>query len=108
MVPHWDGRPWKPSLLTGAFGDFMSKLDLPRIRSHDLRHGSVSMLIMANVPPKVVSARAGHSTIGITMDIYGHLLPSADAEAASKLDDAFGRPTAGRAAANGREWVERQ
>ena len=86
VVPNWDGRPWKPSLLTGAFRGFMDKLDLPRIRFHDLRHGSLSMLILANVPPKVVSARAGHSTIGITMDIYGHLLPGADAEAASRLD----------------------
>lgn len=86
VVPNSDGRPWKPSLLTGAFGDFMNKLDLPRIRFHDLRHGSLSMLILANVPPKVVSARAGHSTIGITMDVYGHLLPGADAEAASRLD----------------------
>ena len=47
-------------------------------------------LLLRGVPLKVVSARAGHSGIAITADIYGHLLPGADAQAAAKLDDAYG------------------
>jgi integrase len=91
VLPNWDGRPWAPNLLTGAFGDFMKKQeDLPHIRFHDLRHGSISMLLMEGVPFKVVSARAGHSTVGITLDTYGHLLPGADEQAAARLENLMG------------------
>ena len=90
VLPHWDGRPWAPNLLTSAFGDFMDKLDIPRVRFHDLRHGSISMLLMEGVPFKVVSARAGHSTTAITLDVYGHLLPGADEKAAASLDGLMG------------------
>ena len=95
VLPNWDGRPWAPNLLTGAFGDFMKKQEkkqeaLPHIRFHDLRHGSISMLLMEGVPFKVVSARAGHSTVGITLDTYGHLLPGADEQAAAQLESLMG------------------
>ncbi|MFD6442697.1 hypothetical protein ACFWDG_23640 [Peribacillus sp. NPDC060186] len=35
---------------------------------------------------KTISARLGHSKIGITMDLYGHALESADEIAASHFD----------------------
>ena len=90
VFPAEDGRPWAPNLLTGAFCRFVEKQDLPRVRFHDLRHGHITQLLLRGVPLKVVSARAGHSGIAITADIYGHLLPGADAQAAAKLDDAYG------------------
>lgn len=90
VFPSDDGRPWAPNLLTGAFRRFVDKQDLPRVRFHDLRHGHITQLLLRGVPLKVVSARAGHSGIAITADIYGHLLPGADAQAAAKLDDAYG------------------
>jgi integrase len=94
VLPNWDGQPWRPSLLTGAFSAFIRRLDLPRVRFHDLRHGSISMLLMEGVPVKVVSARAGHATTGITQDIYGHLLPGADKQAAALLHDLMAAGTA--------------
>ncbi len=72
------------------FAALVDKQDLPRVRFHDLRHGHITQLLLRGVPLKVVSARAGHSGIAITADIYGHLLPGADAQAAAKLDDAYG------------------
>lgn len=60
VMPNWNGRPWEPNLLTGIFGDFMKGQSLPRIRCHDLRHGINLMLLIAGVPFKEVSARAGH------------------------------------------------
>ncbi|MBN1319454.1 MAG: site-specific integrase [Thermoleophilia bacterium] len=89
VMPNDDGSPWAPNLLTGAFGDTIRKLDLPRVRFHDLRHSHITHLLLRGVPLKVVSARAGHSGIAITGDLYGHLLPGADEEAAAKLDDAY-------------------
>lgn len=40
---------------------------------------------MSNQPMKVVSSRLGHSKIGTTLDIYGHMLKNADQEAAGVL-----------------------
>jgi len=58
----------------------------PRIRFHDLRHTSASLLLAAGVHPKVVQERLGHSQIAITMDTYSHVMPTLGAEAAGKLD----------------------
>lgn len=59
---------------------------LPRMRLHDLRHGYASLLLAQNVHPKVVQEALGHSTIGITMDLYSHVLPTARREIVSRLD----------------------
>jgi integrase len=59
---------------------------LPDIRFHDLRHTSATLLLSAGVHPKIVQERLGHSQIGVTMDIYSHVLPSMQQEAAGKLD----------------------
>ncbi len=53
---------------------------------HDLRHGYASMLLAASVHPKVVQEALGHSSIGVTMDTYSHLLPGMGRDAANKVD----------------------
>lgn len=45
---------------------------------HGLRHYAVSQWIAAELPLKVIQTFAGHATLAITMDTYGHLLPSPD------------------------------
>lgn len=61
---------------------------------HDLRHTHASMLIAAGVPMKVISERLGHSSITITIDLYGHLEPDAAIKAAATVDRImFGAPT---------------
>jgi integrase len=60
---------------------------VPKIRFHDLRHTSAGLLLGANVNAKVVSERLGHSSIGITLDTYSHVLPTMQREAS----DALGR-----------------
>ena len=44
-------------------------------------------LLKAGVHPKVVSERLGHASIGITLDIYSHVLPSMQEEAAERIDE---------------------
>ena len=58
---------------------------------HGLRHTHASHLLVENVHPKVVSERLGHSSIGITLDTYSHLLPSLQEDAARKIDESLGR-----------------
>jgi integrase len=58
----------------------------PDLRVHDLRHTACSLLIQANVHPKVIQRLMGHSSITVTMDTYGHLIGNALEEASIALD----------------------
>ena len=78
-----------PLNLTAAFIAFVRRPGVPRVRFHDLRHTHASQLLKQGVHPKVVSERLGHSTIGITMDVYSHVLPGLQEEAAEKIDAAL-------------------
>ncbi|GAA3736270.1 hypothetical protein GCM10022239_10210 [Leifsonia bigeumensis] len=77
-----DGRELKPRYVTRYFDTYALKAGLPKIRFHDLRHLHASLLISAGVPLAVVSKRLGHSTIAVTVDLYGHLLRDANRDAA--------------------------
>jgi integrase len=67
----------------------LEKAGLPSIRFHDLRHSVATLLLARGVHPKVVQEILGHSQIGITMDIYSHVLPIMHQEAMGKLNEAF-------------------
>ena len=62
---------------------------LPRIRFHDLRHAHATHMLAAGVHPKVASERLGHSRVGITLDLYSHVLPGMQEDAAARVDEAF-------------------
>jgi integrase len=47
------------------------------------------MLLRKGVHPKIVSERLGHSTVGITLDVYSHVMPGMQEEAAQKVDAAL-------------------
>lgn len=47
-------------------------------RWHDLRHFAISCWIEAGLPPKAIQEFAGHTSLQMTMDLYGHLFPSDD------------------------------
>jgi len=74
-----------------ALHEACDRLNLPCIRTHDLRHLHLSMLAMAGVPVKVAQQRAGHATAAITMAVYSHVLGDADKQAAEALERALGR-----------------
>jgi len=59
----------------------------PKYGLHSLRHAAASLWIEQGLSPKRVQALMGHSTIGMTFDVYGHLFPSAedDAEAMAQV-----------------------
>jgi len=78
-----DGSPIHPDLISRTFQRFMTQIDLPRIRLHDLRHTHATILLQENIHPKVVSERLGHSSIAFTMTVYQHVMPGMQAEAAA-------------------------
>jgi len=61
----------------------------PTTRIHDLRHAMATFWLANGVQPKVVSERLGHANVNITLQVYGHVLPNMQAEAANALDGAF-------------------
>lgn len=67
----------------------LKKAGLPAIRFHDLRHSAATLLFSQGVHPKIVQELLGHSDIGMTMDVYSHMLPTMQQEAISKLNDAL-------------------
>ncbi len=56
---------------------------------HDLRHTHASLLIRAGIPMKVVQERLGHASILTTMDLYAHIMPGMQQDAAEKLGEAL-------------------
>ena len=55
-------------------------------RFHDLRHTAASLAIAAGAHAKTIQQRLGHSSIGVTMDRYGHLMAGVDEQLADDLD----------------------
>src|SRR5665213_2246500 len=76
-----DGSPLQPRSLTHEWVRLIAKTTLPRIRFHDLRHAHATHLLASGVHPKVASDRLGHSKIGITLDLYSHVLPGMQEDA---------------------------
>jgi len=84
------GRPLQPKTVFAKFKHLLKKAGLPDIRFHDLRHTAATLLLRQGVHPKVVQEMLGHSSIQMTMDVYSHVLPDLQREAANKLDSLFG------------------
>ncbi|MGO9079899.1 MAG: tyrosine-type recombinase/integrase [Streptosporangiaceae bacterium] len=55
----------------------------PRIRLHDLRHTHATLLLAKGVPVKVVSERLGHASATITLQVYAHVMPGNQRDAAA-------------------------
>jgi integrase len=89
VIDSGNGSPVNPVNLSGAWGRFVRRHALPPLRFHDLRHAHATLMLLQGVHPKIVSERLGHSSIGITLDIYSHVLPSMQSEAAEAFDQLF-------------------
>src|SRR5512133_136433 len=58
---------------------------VPRITLHGLRHTWASLALSAGVSPKIVSERLGHASVSFTLDVYSHVLPGLQEDAAAKV-----------------------
>jgi integrase len=80
-----DGSPIHPDYFSQCFDRTVAKLDVPRIRLHDLRHTHATLGLAAGIPPKVMSDRLGHATVAFTLDIYTHAIPQMESDAADQM-----------------------
>lgn len=86
-----NGGALRPDFVTHLFPRLSREAGLERIRLHDLRHTSASLALSAGVPMKVVSERLGHSSTGITADLYTHVAPVLGQRAADRIAAAVPR-----------------
>lgn len=81
-----DGKPFAPDYVSRKFSKTLKQNNLPHIRYHDLRHTTASMLLAQGFQLKEVQEWLGHSDIGTTANIYGHL----DFESKKKVANGLG------------------
>ena len=91
VFTRWNGEPIDPHTFTTQFSDFVKANGLPSVHFHSLRHTCATLLIAGHTPIPEVSHRLGHSQISTTLNIYTDVIESADAKAASDLENIFGR-----------------
>lgn len=84
---HYDGTPWLPNSITHAWIKLVRSCGLTGIRLHDARHSHATLMLKGEVSPKVIQERLGHSTIGITLNLYAHVSPGMQKAAANRFDD---------------------
>ena len=77
---NWRTRVWHAAL---------KEVGLPQVRIHDLRHTCATLLIAQGAHAKAIQRHLGHSSIQITFDTYGHLLPDEQDRVADALDETF-------------------
>jgi integrase len=79
------GIPLHPSRVTYQLRVLLRQAGVPEIRIHDLRHTCATLLLASRVHPKVVSELLGHSTVAMTLDVYSHVLPDMQEDAARAM-----------------------
>jgi integrase len=90
VCPRPDGSPWPPGSFSSDFIAFARHHGFDSISFKTLRHTHATLLMKLGIHPKIVSERLGHSTVGMTLDVYSHVLPSMQQDAAEKIDLALG------------------
>jgi integrase len=84
------GGPQRPRNVTKAYAALARRAGLNEVSIHTLRHTHITELLRAGVHPKVVSERAGHTTVAFTLQRYGHALPDMQADAARAAERLVG------------------
>ena len=87
VFPSKPGTVLDPSNLTQyQFLPCLDRAGLRRFRFHDLRHTFGSLLIRDGASLAYVKDQMGHSSVQVTVDRYGHLIPGADIAGVDRLD----------------------
>jgi len=81
-----DGMPIDPDLVSRAFNKMVKESGVPHLTPHGLRHAYASAALEAGVDPKVVSQHLGHASVSTPYDIYAHVIPELETEAAKKIE----------------------
>jgi integrase len=86
------GRPIDPTNLTRAFTVLLRKAGLRRIRLHDLRHSTATLLVEQGIELVVIKELLRHAHIGVTATVYAHVRLRLQRDAIDTLDAALDSP----------------
>jgi integrase len=73
----WRSRFWTPAIRDA---------DIPPLRVHDMRHTAVALWIAAGANPTQIAGWAGHASVAVVLDRYGHLFEGHESAVLSRLD----------------------
>lgn len=80
-------EPIAQNSIRNVYKRISRKAGLREFRVHDVRHTYASLLLSNGESPVYVKEQLGHSSIKMTVDIYGHLIPSSNRQAVNQLDE---------------------
>ena len=91
-----DGGSYHPQRLSRLLGVYSAELGLPRLTAHGLRHTSATLMLAGGVPPKVAAERLGHSDPTLFTNLYSHVTPTMQRDAADRIGELlFASPSDG-------------
>lgn len=85
------GTPLNASnVASRSFKPLLKRAGLPpTVRFHDLRHTCATLLLSQGINPKIAQERLGHAAISLTMDVYSHVMPDMQEQAAAAIERAL-------------------
>lgn len=83
------GGPYHPQYLSRQMGVLSQEAGLPRLTAHGLRHTSSTLMLANGVPPKVAAERLGHADAMLFSNLYSHVTPTMQREAAEQIGNAL-------------------
>jgi len=84
-----DERPLSVTTTWKRWRRILAAAHVPPMPFHSARHSAATLLLGRGVHPKIVSEMLGHSTVAITLDVYSHVTPAMNREAARVMDELF-------------------
>jgi integrase len=85
-----EGNPLRTTAVSKAWADLASRMGMPEVTFHSLRHTHASQLIAQGIDIVTISKRLGHANPRITLAIYAHLFATDDSKAAAAINAALG------------------
>jgi integrase len=86
------GGAYHPQRLSRLLGDYSEELGLPRLTAHGLRHTSATLMLASGVPAKVAAERLGHADATLFTNLYSHVTPTMQRDAAERIGSALFGP----------------
>ena len=87
-------RAFHPPTVSARARAAWQRAGLEAIGLHECRHTYAAFMVAAGINAKALQTYLGHSSITVTLDRYGHLMPGAEGEAAARLEAYLTRTTA--------------
>jgi integrase len=83
------GGSYHPQTISRVLARLSERAGLPRLTVHGLRHTSATLMLDNGVPPKVAAERLGHADPTLFMNLYSHVTPTMQRDAAERLGRAL-------------------